>query len=181
MNWFNWSAPATVWAQPIYYDYGQGGNVVYENNIVYVNGEQVATADEFAQSAAALATIPPPENEAKAAETEWMPLGTFAVASDEEDVDPTRVVQLALSKEGIISGTLYNSQTDQADTIQGQVDRETQRVAFRIGESEDIVVETGLYNLTQNETPVLVHLGAEKVETYLLVRLEAPEDEKEAE
>jgi hypothetical protein len=46
-----------------------------------------------------------------------------------------------------------------------------------VGESEDLVVETGLYNLTQNETPVLVHFGKEKVETYLLVRLDKPEEE----
>jgi hypothetical protein len=50
-------------------------------------------------------------------------------------------------------------------------------VAFRVGESEDIIVETGLYNLTQNEAPVLVHFGTDIVENYLLVRLESPEKE----
>ncbi len=145
-------------------------------NLCYVHGEQVATADEFAQSAAALARFAPPEDEAKAAEVEWMPLGTLAVVADENDIDPSRVLQLAVSKEGIVSGTLYNTQTDQAQTVQGQVDKETQRVAFRVGMNEDIIVETGLYNLTQSEIPVLVHLGPGKVETYLLVRLDAPED-----
>ena len=52
--------------------------------------------------------------------------------------------------------------------------KETQRVAVRFGESEDIVIETGLYNLTQAETPVLVHLGPDKVENWLLVRLDDP-------
>ncbi|NUQ64061.1 MAG: hypothetical protein HUU20_16415 [Pirellulales bacterium] len=177
VNWFTWTAPATVWTQPIYYDYGEGGNVVYQNNNVYVNGQQVATAEEFAQSAASLATVPPPASQEEAAKAEWMPLGTFAVAADEKDVDPSRVIQLAVSKEGIVSGTLYNTQTDQAQTVQGQVDKQTQRVAFRVGEGENIVAETGLYNLTQNEAPVLIHFGAEKVETYLLVRLEGPQDE----
>jgi hypothetical protein len=175
VNWFKWSAPAAVWTQPIYYDYGQGGNVVYENNVVYVNGQQVATADEFAQSAAALATVLPPASDEEAAKAEWMPLGTFAVAADKKDVDPSRAIQLAVSKDGVISGTLYNTQSDQAHTVQGQVDKETQRVAFRVGESDNLVAETGLYNLTQSESPVLVHFGAEKVETYLLVRLEQPE------
>jgi len=41
-----------------------------------------------------------------------MPLGTFAVTSNEKDVDPSRMVQLAVSKDGIISGTLYNTPTD---------------------------------------------------------------------
>ena len=177
VNWFSWAAPSAVWSQPIYYDYGTGGNVVYENNTVYVNGEQVASADEFAQSAAVLATVSPPANEEEAAKVEWLPLGTFAVAADEKDVDPSRAIQLAVSKDGIVSGTLYNTESDQAQSVQGQVDKETQRVAFRVGESEDIVVETGLYNLTQSEAPVLVHFGTDKVETYLLVRLESPEDE----
>ena len=59
------------------------------------------------------------------------------------------------------------------------MDKDTQRVAFRIGESDQIVVETGLYNLTQEQAPVLVHFGADKVENWLLVRLEAPEKEEE--
>ena len=62
--------------------------------------------------------------------------------------------------------------------MQGQVDKETQRVAFRVGESDDIIVESGLYNLTQEYAPVLVHFGADRVEDWLLVRIENPEDEQ---
>lgn len=171
-SFFNWSAPATVWSQPIYYDYGQGGNVVYENNNVYIDGQQVATADQFAQSAAALATVPPPASEEEAAQVEWMPLGTFAVAKDPKDVDPTNLIQLAVSQDGIVSGTMYNTKTDEAYTVQGQVDKDTQRVAFRVGESDSIVIESGLYNLTQDDAPVLVHFGPDKTENWLFVRLE---------
>jgi hypothetical protein len=56
------------------------------------------------------------------------------------------------------------------------VDKQTQRVAFRIGESESLVAETGLSNLTQDEAPLLVHFGPEQTEDYLLVRLEQPEE-----
>lgn len=182
VNWFTWTAPQTVWAQPVYYDYGQGGNVVYNDNSVYINGDQVATTTEFAQSAADLATVPAPASEEEAEKAEWLPLGTFAVSSGEKDVDPNRIVQLTVSKEGILSGTIYNTQTDETQSIQGQVDKQTQRVAFRMGDSEDLVVETGLYNLTQNEAPLLVHFGPDKVENWLLVRLEdpAPEDSDDA-
>jgi hypothetical protein len=38
-----------------------------------------------------------------------LPLGTFAVSSGVQDVDPTRVIQLAVNKQGVISGTLYNT------------------------------------------------------------------------
>lgn len=176
-SWFTWSAPQAVWSQPVYYDYGQGGNIYYEDNSVYIDGQEICSADEYAMSAATLATVDPPANEEQAAEVEWMALGTFAVAANEKDVDPSRVIQLAVSQTGIISGTLYNSQTDDAQTVQGQVDKETQRVAFRVGNSDDIVVETGIYNLTQDEAPVLVHFGTQQVENWLLVRLEQPEDE----
>ncbi len=142
----------------------------------------MATTTEFAQSAADLATVPAPASEEEAEKAEWLPLGTFAVSSGEKDVDPNRIVQLTVSKEGILSGTIYNTQTDETQSIQGQVDKQTQRVAFRMGDSEDLVVETGLYNLTQNEAPLLVHFGPDKVENWLLVRLEdpAPEDSDDA-
>lgn len=178
--WFTWPAPpVTVWSQPIYYDYGAGGNVVYENNNVYINGQQVGTADEFAQSAADLATVAPPASEETAAKDDWLPLGTFAISGDPKDLEPSRIIQLAVNKNGVISGTMHNIATDQAQTIQGQVDKQTQRVAFRIGDADDIVMETGLYNLTQKEVPVLVHFGADRVETYLLVRMEQPDAAKE--
>ena len=143
-----------------------------------MNGQQVATADQFAQSAAELATVPPPPEDVNLEEEEWLPLGTFAVSSDEKDLEPSRVMQLAVNRDGIVSGTLYNLSTDQADSIQGQVDKDTQRVAFRVGESEDVIVESGLYNLTQEEAPVLVHFGLDRVEDWLLIRLESPEGEQ---
>ena len=176
-NWFTWSAPPTVWAQPVFYDYGPGGNVTIENNIVTIGGAQVATADEFAMTAMDLATVAPPEDEEQASEVEWMALGTFAVSMDQQDKQPNLVVQLAVSRTGIISGTLYDIETEVSQAIQGQVDKETQRVAFRIGESETVVAETGLYNLTQEEAPVLVHFGSERTENYVLVRLDRPEDD----
>ena len=178
-NWFSWPtpAPAEVWSQPVYYDYGQGGNVTYADNSVYVNNQPIATAEEFAQSASQLATVAPPPSEAEAEKAEWLALGTFVVSSGKKDLNPTRTVQLAVNKQGVVSGTLYNSETDQAQTVQGQVDKQTQRVAFRVGSSNDIVVETGIYNLTKDEAPALIHFGKDRVENYLLVRLKQPDEQ----
>lgn len=176
--WFNWSSGANAWQEPIFYDYGPGGNVVYQDNSVYIGGEQIASAQDFAASAAALATVPPPATEEDAEAAEWMPLGTFALSTNEKETDPSRVIQLAVDRNGVVSGTLYNYDTDHTQIIQGQVDKETQRVAFRIGDSDDLVAETGLYNLTQEEVPLLVHYGPDRTETYLLVRLEAPPEEQ---
>ena len=108
-----------------------------------------------------------------------MPLGTFVVSSNQKDTEPTRYAQLAVDKQGIVSGTISDDATDITQTLLGRVDKDTQRVAMRIGESEDIVVETGLYNLTQEEAPIMVHYGPDRIENWLLVRLEQPEDQGE--
>ncbi len=171
-GWF----PAWGWTQPIYYDYGDGGNVVYQDDGVYVNGQSVGTPEEYAQSAANLATVDPSANEAAASDQDWLPLGTFALVTSTSDTNPSRVLQLAVNREGIISGTLHNSATDQTAVVQGQVDKATQRVAFTIGDKSHTVIETGIYNLTQPQTQVLVHYGTQKTEHYLLVRLDKPEN-----
>lgn len=180
-NWFVWAPQhTTVWQQPVFFDYGPGGNLYFEGDAVFMNGARIATADEFVQSAMDLATVPPPESEEQAMQAEWMSLGTFAVSTEEHDVDPTRVIQLAVDREGIVSGTMFNEATDEAYAVQGQVDRETQRVAIRVGESETFVLETGLYNLTQDEAPVFAHFGTERTESWLFVRLAEPEGEPTA-
>ena len=60
---------------------------------------------------------------------EWMPLGVFAV-TEEDATDTGMMVQLAVSKEGIIAGTFYNEITDTSRPVEGMVDRETQRAAW---------------------------------------------------
>lgn len=178
-QWFTWSAPASVWQTPIYYDYGTGGNVTTDNSVVYLDGQAVGSAADVAASAAGLSAVAPPASEAAAEAAEWLPLGTFAVSSHEDDVQPQRVIQLAVNKEGVVSGTLYNTTTDTAQTVLGQVDKSTQRVAMRIGET-DVVAETGLYNLTLDNAPTQVHFGADRDEIWLLVRLEEPDEPEDA-
>jgi len=160
------------WNQPYYYDYGPNGNVAYQGNQVLVNNQPVGTASDYAQSAAELAAITPEQMNAP---HDWMPLGTFAVATGQDDKNPVRAIQLAYdNKQGLISGTIHNAQSNNTYTVQGRVDPETQRTAFSIGNDPNTVMETGLYNLTQQETPVLVHFGPSKTATYMFARLPEP-------
>jgi hypothetical protein len=168
-NWFG----GYGWNYPYYYGYGPGGNIAYNNGMVYMNDVPIATAADYAASAADLATVPTPTNPDVA--TDWLPLGTFALSESEADKNPSRVLQLAVDKDGIISGAMFNKATNQTYPVQGRVDKETQRVAFTIGDAKDVVFETGIYNLTQQQTPILVH-GEGREETYLLLRLEQPKD-----
>ena len=91
------------------------------------------------------------------------------------DKSPSRLLQLAVSKEGIIGGTLYNTEGKEAVSIQGSVVKKTQRACWTAGDKKTTVMEAGVYNLTQDETPVLVHFGSGKTQEFLLVRLEQNE------
>jgi len=166
-SWYGWNTP-------YYYDYGPNGNVVYQGNQVLVNGQNVGTPAMYSQSAADLAAID--LDSVKASPEDWNPLGTFSIVTSEKDQNPTRVIQLAATKDGYISGSMYNSESDKAFTVQGRIDKDTQRAAFTIGENHDLVLETGVYNLTQQEAPVLAHFGPDKTANYVFVRLPQPED-----
>ncbi len=162
------------WSDPYYYDYGPGGNVVYTTDYVVVNGQNVGTPASFYAAARALATVDMSQVDPN--DRDWQPLGTFSMAVRQDEVDPVRVVQLATNKDGIISGTVLNRESGNLYNVQGRVDPDTQRVAFTIGEDRNTVFETGLYNLTQDQTPVLVHFSARQHDTYMLARLPEPSE-----
>jgi hypothetical protein len=181
-NWWKWASAGAItgwiaygWTQPQYYSYGSGGTVYYENNQVYVDGEVYATSDEYYDQANTIAETVPEMTDDQAAQVEWMPLGVFAIAKD--GVDATNLLlQLAVSKEGILAGSLYNESTESNRPIEGSIDKDTQRAAWKIvdGKNQDTVMETGVYNLTENECTALVHFGAEKTQEVVLVRLDDP-------
>jgi hypothetical protein len=98
------------------YDYGS--SVVYQDDAVYVEGEQVATAAEYSDQAAAIA------EEGKKAEAtkdeEWQPLGVFAMVMGEETTS-NNIFQMAINKAGVIRGNYYNALTDVAEPVFGSV------------------------------------------------------------
>ncbi len=167
---------AYSWPQPVYYNYGSGGTVYYEGNTVYVNGEEYGTAEQYYQEAEKLADSVPKMEDDEAEKIEWLPLGVFALTS--EDVNASHMyLQLAVSKKGIISGTFYNETTGATHPIEGMVDEKTQRAVWKTadGTNTNVVMETGIYNLTQDQAEVLVHFGPEKTQTWTLVRLKESE------
>jgi hypothetical protein len=169
-GWFVWN-----WPQPIYYDYG--GNVYFEDNSVYINGESAGSTQWYVESVNNLANSVPEDVDAEA--IEWMPLGVFAIVQGEDD-EAVMFLQLAVSKDGIIGGTYTNTAANSSYEIQGMVDGKNQRAAWTIGDKTSTVFETGIYNLTQDETSVLIHFGEEKTEQWLLVRMEEPEEDEAA-
>ena len=88
------------------------------------------------------------------------------------------MLQLAVNKQGTIRGNYTDTLTDSTKVVQGSVDKQTQRVAFTVGDNKTTVVETGLYNLTKDEAPVLMHFGQDRTEQWLLVRQKNPDAAK---
>jgi hypothetical protein len=157
---------------PVYYDYGS--NVYYENNVVYYEGEPVGSSEEYAQQAQQIAAAVP---EVVPEQAEWLPLGVFALTADDPSAeDATIFLQLAVSKEGIIAGTLRNTATDAAVEVEGTVDSESQRAAWGIVGEQWPIMETGVYNLTENDAGALLHFEDGQTQEWRLVRMDEPEE-----
>jgi hypothetical protein len=181
LNW--WAVPAWGsvaawvpygWSDPVYYNYGD--NVYYQGDQVYYGDQPVATAEEYANQAAAIAASVP--QDVKPAESDWMSLGTFAIMPDGKpsDVDPTMFLQLNVSKQGIISGTYRNTETDITKQVEGMVDKQSQRAAWTAEGEDRPLMETGIGNLTQETAGVLVHFDNGDTQQMLLVRLDKPDE-----
>ncbi|MCO8124464.1 hypothetical protein NHH03_22180, partial [Stieleria sp. TO1_6] len=163
--WFaswNWSKP---------YPYNYGTNVVYRDNNVYINNQQYASASEYYEQAETIASSIPEDAAPK--EEDWMPLGVFAIAQ-EGGADSGMMLQLAVTRDGIIAGTFYNDTADIDRPVEGSVDKKSQRAVWKFadGKNEDVMMEAGISNLTEDEANAMVHFGADDSETWLMVRLE---------
>jgi hypothetical protein len=161
---YGWSEPAS---------YGYGEDVYYQDNMVYQGDQPVATAEEYTQQAEAIVASAP---EVAPDQAEWMPLGVFALTQDGQATgpDPTLFLQLAISREGAINGTLNNTATNQTQTIEGMADKQSQRCAWTVQGQTRPIMETGIANLTQDSAPALLHFADGQTQQWLMVRLEEP-------
>jgi hypothetical protein len=167
-GWFPWG-----WSEAS--DYSYGDTVYYEGDTVYYGDDAVATSEEYAQQAQTIASSGPGVP-AETQETDWLPLGVFAITQDGQasGPPPTMYVQLQVNKQGVITGTLQNLTTNGVQQIQGAVDKETERSAWTVAGKQWPVMETGISNLTQDETAALVHFEDGQTQQWLLVRMKDP-------
>ena len=114
--------------------YSYGDNVYYSEDQVYYGDAPVATSEEYAEEAAAIAASTPQNLNPQ--DSEWLPLGVYAATQDREATgpDPTLFLQLAVNKNGVISGTFKNMATGDVQTVEGMVDK---KVARRRGPSRE--------------------------------------------
>jgi hypothetical protein len=181
-HWWGWcSAPILTtwvsfgWNQPCYWDYGPGEYIYCNNGIVYVHGAWFEPAPVFYRRTLLLAQQAPIWTPVQAAQIDWLPLGVFAIARDGVP-DNNVLVQLAVTKDGVIGGTIFNQLTGASFPIQGMVDKQTQRAAWTYTDEmgAQIVMESSIFNLTQPAATGLIHYGPDNIQVIELVRLEDP-------
>ena len=152
--------------------YNYGTNVICQGGNVYYGSQVAATEAQYAQQATAIAqagqAANPPAGDA------WHPLGVFALARGDE-TQPRDTFQLAVNREGIVRGNYHTAVADAAQPVAGSVDPKSQRVAWTVGGNKDMVFETGLHNLSLDDTSVLAHFGPNRTEQYGLFRLPPPD------
>jgi hypothetical protein len=173
----NWNAVAVytgAHGQPVWYDYGD--NVVYQNGNIMMAGQSLGTAEEFSQQAAEIADTgfasEPP------ADSDWMPLGVFAMVRDEHQ-HPQMILQLAMNKQGLLRGNFTDEVTEHTQPVRGGYDLRTKRAAWIVGDHKTAVMEAGLSNLAEGDAPALIHKNG-KTDHWLLVRLKQPPTQAEA-
>ncbi|QDT66857.1 hypothetical protein [Calycomorphotria hydatis] len=160
------------YSNPVYFRYGTNGNVRITNNRVYLlDRDPIPLAEYYNQSRTLIVDVTPDTN------AEWQPLGNFALLAN-PDEEPTLFLQIALANNGVISGSLFNSETSEIFAVQGKVEEETQRVVwgFPEGKYKNLIMETGLFNLTRDKTDVLIHFNEQETENWLLVRMQEPQN-----
>ncbi len=160
--------------EPVSYDYGT--NIVYDGSNVYYGDQPTTSAEDFYTQAQTIATS---GGATDPNQGEWKPLGVFGLAQGDQD-NLTAMVQLATNKDGTIAGNFADLLTGNTLPVKGSVDKQTQRAAWTVGDNTDTVYETGIYNLTQEQTPMLVHFGKDRTQQWLLVRLKRPDDAQQS-
>jgi hypothetical protein len=176
-----WSDCATYCGYPddadaIYYNYGD--NVTYQDGSVYYDGQPYATQAEYVDQASSIAAAG--QDTSLADDQKWQPLGIFAMVKTEDEATSNDIFQLAINQGGIVRGNYYNAATDATTPVAGSLDRTTQRVAWTMDGQPDTVYDTGLFNLTQDETTMLVHFGKDHTEQYRLFRVPQQEQESQS-
>ncbi len=103
--------------------------------------------------------------------TQFLPLGVYALAPAGHS-DATAVVQLSVTKDGILRGSYCDLISDQGQTIFGAIDKQSRRAAWTVGTGGKAVFETTLDSLTRADGQVALEFPGGDVKQYTLARFE---------
>jgi hypothetical protein len=105
----------------------------------------------------------------QAGEGDFLSLGVFKL-SPKGQPNAWAMLNLAVSKSGVVRGTYYDILSDEEQPVQGAVDKATQRVAFTIGAQGTIVFETLLPNLTSDSGSITLQYNDGTKSQWTLAR-----------
>jgi hypothetical protein len=161
---------------------GWGGYGYADDSTVYTSESEEATTDESAddsttetsQQAAQPETATAEELVARGSadvpeDAEFMPLGVFALAPENQK-DAAAVMQLSLSKDGILRGTYCDLLTDQGQTVMGAVDKASKLVAWKLSSEGRVIFESTLGDLTQATGGVRATMPGGDIRQFVLAR-----------
>jgi hypothetical protein len=161
--------------EPTEYDYGN--NITYQNDTVYYGSQPVESSETYYNQAETIAQSVPTTSadnvHTEALGKNWKPLGVFSLVQGGQ-TSTTVMFQLAVNKAGAIKGNYYNALTGETKPVSGAVDKKGMRAAWFVGENKKVVYDTGVANLLQEQSTVLVHFGKDKTQQWTLVKLPQP-------
>lgn len=99
---------------------------------------------------------------------EWLNIGTYALAP-KGSRDATLMLTLAVDKDGILRGTYFDLISNSAQTIQGAIDKESRRAAWRVGEGQ-VTFQTTLNDLTADTAAVSLQFENGQTALWSLAR-----------
>lgn len=168
-NWGAWD-----WATPYYYDNGNAYPITDTSGTT--TSSYNTTPMQSYTTTPSQPTWPQPVQNTQTTQVEgdWLPLGIFAVSSQANAAAQTnRFLQLAINRNGEISGVLFNSATDAAQDLIGTVNSNTQMAYWSLANRPGApVASTGIYNLTEDQTSINVRFSDGSNQTWTLVRLQ---------
>jgi hypothetical protein len=101
---------------------------------------------------------------------EWFPLGVYSLMTGPND-NGTRMLQLAVDRDGNLSGTYYDMITDTSHRVSGRIRQSSQRASWSIDTNEQLTFYAPLDQLTQQQGIVTVQMpGGEQ--QWQIVRLQ---------
>jgi len=154
-RWPYWTAAATgaamaQWIGSSYTGYGSSQQIVYypvesAPQEVY---EQSVAAPAAAVQAGQAATV--------SDDVEWMNIGTFGIIPYQAS-DFAYGIQLATTKDGIVRGIQWDMKNNTSIEIEGSIQKDTLRIAWKAKSADALMYETNVDNLTQQESMVNVY------------------------
>jgi len=154
-QWPYWTAAATGaamanWIGSSYTGYGSSQQIVYYP--VEAAPQQVYDDSVAAPTAA----VEVGQTTPVADDVEWMNVGTFGIIPYQA-TDFAFGIQLATTKDGIVRGIQWDMKNNTSAEIEGSIQKDTLRIAWKAKTADALMYETNVDNLTQQESMVNVY------------------------